>query len=71
LYLETISKGNEHLGCFDNNPQQVLQEMCERFFPHMNDHAAENMIHTLINQSLDHWTTNAYDQYQRLCQGIF
>lgn len=71
LYLETISKGNEHLACFNHHPQAVIQEVCDRFYPQMNDHAAEHMIHRLIHQSLDHWTTNAYDQYQRLCQGIF
>ncbi len=70
LFLETLSKGNEHLACFDGDPQRTIEDLKARFFPAMNDRAAEDMVHQLINRSIDHWTTNAYDHYQRLCQGI-
>lgn len=70
LFLEMLSKGNEHLPCFAESPQRVLQAMHGRFFPEMNDHAAKDMVNKLINQSLDHWTTGAYDGFQRCCMGI-
>jgi phosphatidylinositol kinase/protein kinase (PI-3 family) len=70
LYLETISKGNEQLACFNNDPQEVTEQLRQRFFPHMNDHAAEQAVQQLVDESLDHWTTNVYDKYQRLWQGI-
>lgn len=70
LFLETLSKGNEHLACFDGDPQRTIEDLKARFYPAMNDRAAEDMVHQLINRSIDHWTTNAYDHYQRLCQGI-
>jgi phosphatidylinositol 4-kinase len=71
MLLEMLAKGNEHLPCFGGNSSRAIDEMRRRFRPDMHDHAAVEFVHTLIDQSIDNWTTSCYDRYQRLCVGIF
>ena len=71
LLLEMTSVGNEHLPCFAGNPGRIIDEMRARFVPHMHDQAAVQHVHSLINQSLDNWTTSCYDKYQKCCVGVF
>eukprot|EP01031_Cornospumella_fuschlensis_P025716 gene25716-31055_t len=70
LLLEMLSKGSEHLACFAEDPQRVMAEMHARFFPDMHDRAAASKVDELIHESLDHWSTSLYDQFQRCCVGI-
>ena len=37
----------------------------------LHDHAAVDLVHSLIDSSIDNWTTTCYDRYQRWCVGIF
>jgi phosphatidylinositol kinase/protein kinase (PI-3 family) len=71
LLLEMIAKGNEHLDCFGGNPNRVVEDMRTRFFPDVNDSAAVEGVHRLIDESIDNWTTTCYDRYQRFVVGIF
>ena len=71
LLLEMISVGNEHLPCFAGDPGRIIDEMRKRFVPHMHDQAAATFVHTLINRSIDNWTTSCYDKYQKCCVGVF
>lgn len=70
LLLDMLAKGNEHLECFGNNPNRVVEELRKRFCPDVHDNAATEMVHKLIDQSIDNWTTTCYDRYQRICVGI-
>jgi hypothetical protein len=66
-----LAKGNEHLDCFNSNPTRVVEDMRLRFYPDLHDNGAIEMVHFLIDQSIDNWTTTCYDRYQRLFSGIF
>lgn len=70
LLLEMLSRGSEHLACFAEDSQRVMAEMHARFFPDLHDRAAANKVDELIHESLDHWSTSMYDQFQRCCGGI-
>ena len=71
LILEMISVGNEHLPCFAGDPGRIIDEMRKRFVPHINDQAATEHVHNLINESIDNWTTSCYDRYQKCFVGVF
>lgn len=71
LLLEMLSKGNEHLPCFGDNAQRVVDEFRLRFVPDVHDNAAAEHVHDLIDLATDNWTTTCYDRYQRCCVGVF
>lgn len=71
LLLEMISKGSEHLRCFDGDAKRVIDEMRQRFYPDIHDNAAAESVQKLIDDSLDNWTTNWYDKYQKCFVGVF
>ncbi len=71
LSLEMLAQGNEHLACFSDNKVKVLEAFRQRFKPDLNDQAAIDYVHALIDESIDNWTTTCYDRYQRCCVGIF
>jgi len=71
LLMEMTSKGNEHLPCFGGNSQRVLDDLRERFQNELHDRAVMEYVHSLIDLSIDNWTTTCYDSYQRCCVGIF
>ncbi len=71
LLLEMISKGNEHLRCFSGDSKRVIDDMRRRFCPDMHDNAVVEVVHSLIDNSLDNWTTTWYDRYQKCFVGVF
>jgi phosphatidylinositol 4-kinase len=71
LLLEMLARGNEHLPCFAGNPHRVIEDLRKRFRPELHDRAAMEFAHSLINASMDSWTTTCYDRYQKVAQGIF
>ncbi len=71
LLLEMIGNGNEHLPCFAGDHKRVIEDLRNRFRPDLHDRAAEEFVHSLIDEAADNWTTTCYDRYQRCCVGIF
>jgi phosphatidylinositol kinase/protein kinase (PI-3 family) len=71
LLLEMLSRGAGHLPCFSGNPQATLDSLKERFCTDLNDNAAIQRVHDLINVAANNWTTTCYDRYQRCCTGVF
>jgi len=71
LALEIIARSNDHLPCFSPSVNKVLTDLRSRFFVDVHDQATIDILHDLINQSMDNWTTSCYDHYQRCCVGIF
>ena len=57
------------LPCFRAG-QTALEAMRERFKPEMSPQQYARFAASLIDSSLDNWTTGAYDCYQRCCVGI-
>jgi phosphatidylinositol kinase/protein kinase (PI-3 family) len=70
LSLEMLAQGNEHLACFCDGKTKVLEQFRQRFKPDLNDQAALEFVHHLIDESIDNWTTTCYDKYQRCFVGI-
>lgn len=72
MLLEMMRTGaGAGLPCFvDGEP--ALLNLRERFNPReqMSEADSKEYINRLIDDSLDHWTTNCYDRYQRWCQDI-
>lgn len=70
LLLEMFSKGNEHLPCFAGNSNQVLEDMRKRFLGDNSTTEATEIMNSLIDDAVGHWTTILYDQYQEKYVGI-
>lgn len=71
LLVEMLSRGSGHLPCFSGNPQATLESLKNRFCTDLNDNAAMERVHDLINVAANNWTTTCYDRYQRCCTGVF
>jgi len=72
MLLEMMRTGaGACLPCFVEG-EQALLNLRERFNPReqMSEADSKEYINRLIDDSLDHWTTNCYDRYQRWCQDI-
>jgi phosphatidylinositol kinase/protein kinase (PI-3 family) len=71
LMLEMLSRGSSHLPCFSGNTHKTLESLKDRFCTDLNDNAAVERVHYLINAATNNWTTTCYDRYQRCCTGVF
>lgn len=47
-----------------------MEALRQRFQPESNDRACIEFVHSLIDQSLDNWSTRWYDRYQSCFVGI-
>ena len=57
---------------YHNNAYYVVYVCCICMLSvDLHDHAAVDLVHSLIDSSIDNWTTTCYDRYQRWCVGIF
>jgi hypothetical protein len=70
LLVQMLIEGNEDLDCFRNRPHEAVEGLQERFQLELNDKACVEYVNSLINDSLENWTTTCYDKYQRCCVGI-
>jgi phosphatidylinositol kinase/protein kinase (PI-3 family) len=66
-----VSRGNEHLPCFQGKVGATIDDLRKRFRSDLGDRAAADYMHGLIEDSMGNWTTTCYDRYQRCCVGIF
>lgn len=70
LLVQMLIEGNEDLDCFRNKPHEAVRGLQERFRLDLNDKACVEYVNSLINDSLENWTTTCYDRYQRWFTGI-
>jgi len=70
LLVQMLIEGNEDLDCFRNQPHDAVQGLQERFRLDLNDRACLEYVNSLIDISLENWTTTCYDRYQRCCVGV-
>jgi phosphatidylinositol kinase/protein kinase (PI-3 family) len=71
VLVEMMLSGNRDLKCFLGGPEAVMAGLHARFHDGLSDRAAVNLVHSLIDRSLDNWRTRWYDAYQRWAQGVF
>jgi phosphatidylinositol 4-kinase len=71
LLVEMMFAGNETLPCFVGGARAVMQGLRARFHEDVSDRGCVQLVHGLIDTSLDNWRTRAYDRYQRWAQGVF
>jgi hypothetical protein len=59
------------LPCFAGGEAGV-ETLKQRLEPreNMSEGDCRTYMNTVIDESLDHWTTTCYDRYQRCCQNI-
>jgi phosphatidylinositol 4-kinase len=67
--VEMILQTDCKLPCLVGGPR-VVEELKERFVLSYTDRELEDHINSLINQSINNWRTEKYDQYQYLTNGI-
>ena len=48
----------------------VIREFIERFHFDKNDNEIENLMSSLVKDSINSWRTYQYDMYQQLTNGI-
>jgi len=70
LLVQMLMEGNEDLDCFRNQPHDAVHGLQERFRLDLNDRACLEYVNSLIDDSLENWTTTCYDRYQRFCVGV-
>lgn len=70
LCLEMIAQCNDDLPCFTGSVAKVVDDLNRRFRVDLCDQAAIDVVHQLIDDSLDNWRTSCYDRYQRFCSGV-
>jgi phosphatidylinositol 4-kinase len=70
LLVQMLIEGNEDLDCFRNRPHEAVKDMQDRFRLDLNDKACVEFVNSLIDSSLENWTTSCYDRYQRCFVGI-
>ena len=57
--------------CFQGrDPDLVLKDFIEKFDLDKNDYQIEELISTLVKDSINSWRTYQYDMYQKLTNGI-
>ncbi|OQR99035.1 phosphatidylinositol kinase (PIK-J) [Achlya hypogyna] len=71
LLAEMMIAGNEDLPCFAGDPRGTIDRLAERFRPELSVSECEDLVHQLIDMSLDNWRTRWYDKYQRWFVGVF
>jgi phosphatidylinositol 4-kinase len=69
LIVRMLVHGSK-LPCFSGGPDQVLQNLQDRFFVSLTDEACIERIVDLIDASVNNWRTIQYDNYQRITNGI-
>jgi phosphatidylinositol 4-kinase len=70
LLVQMMLSGNGHLPCFVGGGRAVMEGLAARFHGDLSERQCQTMVHGLIQSSMDHWTTRAYDFYQNQAQGI-
>jgi phosphatidylinositol kinase/protein kinase (PI-3 family) len=71
VLVEMMLTGNSDLPCFRGGPRAVMAGLRARFFETASERACVNLVHGLIDRSLDNWRSRWYDAYQRWAQGVF
>ena len=71
LLAEMMLSGNEDLACFQAGGRVAIEALRSRFNPKMSSRQCEEFVNSLINTSINHWSTRWYDKYQRCCVGIW
>lgn len=70
--LESVTLRNTEFTSINNKPiGSIVEELRGRFILHLNPQQAREYVNELIDQSMDSFTTNCYDRYQRCFVGIF
>lgn len=67
--VEMISQTDCKLPCLTGG-KKVIEELRERFALGLTDKEIEDHLHGLIDQSINNWRTQKYDQYQYITNGI-
>mmetsp|Transcript_10714 Transcript_10714/g.16165 ORF Transcript_10714/g.16165 Transcript_10714/m.16165 type:complete len:343 (-) Transcript_10714:127-1155(-) len=70
LLVQMLIEGNEDLDCFRGRPHEAVEGLQQRFRLDLNDKACVEYVNTLVDDSLENWTTTCYDRYQRCFVGI-
>jgi phosphatidylinositol 4-kinase len=70
LLVQMLAEGNESFNCFRGRPHDAILGIQERFRLDLNDRACLEYVNSLINDSLENWTTTCYDRYQRCFVGV-
>ena len=70
LLVQMLAEGNEDLNCFRGRPHDAIVGIQERFRLDLNDRACLEYVNSLINDSVENWTTTCYDRYQRCFVGV-
>eukprot|EP00916_Digyalum_oweni_P011821 GHVL01019638.1.p1 GENE.GHVL01019638.1~~GHVL01019638.1.p1 ORF type:complete len:652 (+),score=64.44 GHVL01019638.1:1914-3869(+) len=65
-----MGKDNESLPCFSKGRDEVLCRLRDKFLPGQSSVQFRDHVHSMINQSIDHWRNLWYDRYQRVVVGI-
>ena len=47
-----------------------MSDLNLRFCADIHDNAAIEVVNSLIDSSIDNWTTTCYDKYQRWCSNV-
>ncbi len=71
LLVEMMLSGNRDLRCFLGGPRMVMEGLRARFFEGASERRCKDLVHALIDRSVDNWRTRWYDAYQRWAQGVF
>lgn len=70
LMVDIMYPGNESMPCFLQGREYVLENLRERFGVDMTKRERASRMIKLIASAHGHWTTKAYDQFQRVSLGI-
>ena len=62
LQVEMMLSGNSDLGCFRGGPAAVVGGLRARFHESANERGCVNIMHSLIDQSIDSWRSRWYDR---------
>jgi len=67
--VEMMLQTDAKLPCFVGGPK-ILDDLKDRFVLGQTDKEVDDHINSLLNQSINNWRTQKYDQYQFLTNGI-
>lgn len=70
LLVEMLKTGNEDLPCFRGRPDEAIRQLRDRFRLDLNDRACREYVNSLVDNSIENWTTDWYDRYQRYFVGV-
>jgi phosphatidylinositol 4-kinase B len=65
----TYQGSGRDLPCFVGG-ERSIDELRDRFQLQLNKRQYARHVDDMVTRSIDHWTTNCYDRYQRCMLGI-